>query len=354
MTNNLQHKGLKVLGIALLGLSLNASAQLEITRKDLPFTGTSSRYSSDTGVVLPANFMASGANKVWDFSSLKSTTTFTSKFLVPTQDNGGTEIDGCNMVFQQDDQFEDYSFMKINDTEMTAIGAASDGALPIEGLDLNLRLLVFPLKLNTSWKDSGAVNSVLPGAALGFPFDSVKLAVKLVSNSSCDAEGKLRLPLGEKDVLRVKTETNYDFDIQIFNPLTGWIPLTSEKGTEVNYSFFAQNGGFYLAQISIDEDNAALGFVDYRDETLTNITSTQKSAELSLFPNPYTKGLLQTSLGNDFAIQIFGMDGKAHLTAENLSSQATQNAIEALPAGTYFIKLNNQAGQVFNTRFVKQ
>lgn len=324
---------------------------MEIRRSDISYAGKSFQFQEDSSVTLPDTFQNAGKNQRWDFSVLDNDYSYTTRFLAPDANNGGSSVNRCNLVIQDDDQFEEYSYIEDADSVLTALNNNMDtsGA----AINFHPRMLVFPLKYGSAWADSSSSDSTYTGADWGFPAaDSIRVQFSITVNNSCDGQGMLILPVDSVEALRLKTEVFYEYNAFAYTQLTGWVPVQSGSDGQTTYVFFNKDGGYYAASVSLDPDLPDMAEVTYRSSNLMSVKNPSGREQALLYPNP-VQGQFQIEAKQAGTLQIFDLQGK--LVQANLSIEEGTNQIEtgSLSAGQYLVVILYQDGTSSVNRVVK-
>jgi hypothetical protein len=329
-------------------LSNTTNAQsMEITRSDIGYPGASYSYRVDTSYQLPTNFLNVGSNLRWDFSNAANNESFSTLFLEPNASNGGDTIPDCNLVVQDDDNFEEYTYLTA-DAASIRIAGGELGEMTEEGF--KPRIVSFPLKFGSMWSDSSNTTMTVPGDEAGFPVDSVRFSLRFILQSNCDAHGTLILPSDSVEVLRIWQKVEYNFTLSAFTMGIGWTELTSESDQENSYIFVNQNGGYNTATIS--EIEGGNGRLQYRDDALVSVKKVALNKNLLLFPNPVSSNL-HINASNDGVLSIFDLQGKVLKSGVTIVAGANQIDASTLTNGQYLVVIRYADGTMATTRIAK-
>jgi len=340
-----------VLTLSIVGWFTGVIAQdLELRRSDMSYPGASFNYQVDTSVNLSNDFSQAGKNQRWDFRQLDNNESFITRYLAPNANNGGDQISGCNLVIQQDDQVEEYSFVDANSMDVKLLGNTDDTLSA--GPDFSPRYLVFPLKYGQAWSDSNRTKDTYPGSDFGAPFDSIRVEVEVILNYSCDGQGMLILPIDSAQALRIKQDLFYEYSVSAYQQGIGWFPVQSGSDGSVSYTFYNAEGGHYAASIEMSTNQNNVGQITYRS---TNILSLRKPVEMEhtlLYPNP-TKNAFQIEASQEGTLQIFDIQGKQVKSNLTLSEGTNRFEIAELPTGQYMVLIHYADGSQSTNRIVK-
>lgn len=327
-----------------------AQSDLELRRSDMSYPGASFNYQEDTSISLPATFSQSGKNQRWEFKQLDNNGSLVTKYLAPDASNGGDQVAGCNLVIQQDDQVNEYSFVDANSNEVKLLGNTGDSLSA--GPGFHPRYLVFPLKYGDTWADSNRTSDSYPGSDFGAPFDSIKVDVYILLTYSCDGQGMLILPIDSAEALRIKQDVYYEYDVKGYQQGIGWFPIQNGSDGSVSYTFYNAEGGHYAASVNPKTDQPNMGEIIYRS---SNILSVRRPIELEhtlLYPNP-TANTFQLEAKQAGNLQVMDIQGKMVKTAVALQEGTNTIDISTLPTGQYVVMIRYADGTQSNSRIVK-
>ncbi|MHB1278116.1 MAG: T9SS type A sorting domain-containing protein [Bacteroidia bacterium] len=343
-----------VLAMSLVGCITAGFAQtqnMEIRRSDISYAGKSFQFQDDTSVTLTGTFQNSGQNQRWDFSILDNNYSYTTLFLAPDSANGGNTVNGCNLVIQDDDQYDEYSYIEDADSVLTALNNSMDTTQA--SADFHPRMLIFPLTYGSAWSDSSRSSSTYTGDEFGFPAaDSVRLDLYILVNNTCDGHGQLLLPLDSVEALRLKTDVYYEYDVSAYTTITGWFPVQNGSDGQTSYAFFNKEGGYYAATVSLKSNQPNTAEISYRSSNLMSVKNPVDMEHTLLYPNP-AQSHFQIEAKQAGSLQIFDLQGK--LVQANVGIEEGTNRIEtgALKSGQYLVVILYQDGTTSVNRVVK-
>lgn len=327
-----------------------AQSDLELRRSDMSYPGASFNYQEDTSINLAADFSKTGKNQRWDFQQLDNNGSFVTKYLAPDASNGGDQVTGCNLVIQNDDQENEYSFVDANSLDVRILGSTGDSLSA--GPGFNPRYLVFPLKYGDTWADSSRTSDTYPGSDFGAPFDSIKVDAFVLLTYNCDGQGTLILPIDSAEALRIQQNVYYEFKVNGYQKGIGWFPIQNGSEGNVSYTFYTANGGHYAASVTIKENQNNMGEIIYRS---ANILSVKKPAEMTytlVYPNP-ANNAFQLEANHSGSMQVFDIHGKQVMNDVALVAGTNRFEIAELPAGQYMVLIRYTDGSQSSSRLVK-
>jgi hypothetical protein len=322
---------------------------LELRRSDMSYPGKSFQYKEDTSVVLLGTFQNAGKNQRWDFGTLDNNYAYTTNFQAPSANNGGNAVDDCNLVIQDDDQINEYTYVHATDSALTALNNSLDTTEASEGF--HPRMLIFPLQYGTAWADSSRTDNTYTGAEFGAPLDSVRLEVYILVNNSVDGQGTLLLPVDSVEAFRVKQDLYYEYNVSGYTTLTGWFPIQNGSEGQTSYVFLNKEGGYYAATVTLKAGQPNMAEISYRSTNLMGVKN-PVAEETTLYPNP-AQNHFQVEAKQAGTMQIFDLQGK--LVQNNVSLEEGTNRIEtsAMKSGQYLVVIVYQDGTSSVNRIVK-
>ncbi|TNE78697.1 MAG: T9SS type A sorting domain-containing protein [Bacteroidetes bacterium] len=337
-----------ILLLSLSAFSLSTLfGQIELDRSDFSYAPATFQMAEDTNAILPADFALGGPNKTWDFSTLANHGSFEARFLTPSAANGGTQYDSCNVVIQSDSRYDDYEYINAQDFIFKFLGQSED---TMGGELSRSTMMKFPLNYGDGWNDSNTAVLVYPGSDFNIPFDSIKIEVYVSIDNVVDAWGKLKLAIGESDVLRLKSTVFVDYSASVYNGIIGWTPIQQDQVSTDEYRFFSKKCGYNLAQVSEDQNGA---LVEYRSASLLS-SKTPEMNTPQVYPNPVNNGTLWVDVQEPINLKVYSIDGKLirEMNYTNIGQQAVSTG--ELTPGTYYVQFTNRLGMQSNTKIIVQ
>lgn len=344
-----------VLTMSLVGSITAGFAQtqnMEIRRSDISYPGKSFQFQEDTSVILPGTFQTIGQNQRWDFSVLDNNYSYTTLFLTPDANNGGSSVNGCNLVIQEDDQYDEFSYLQASDSALTALNNSMDTTAA--SADFHPRGMIFPMVYGTAWSDSSRSDNTYTGDEMGAPgIDSIRLEVFIIINNSCDGQGQLLLPVDSVEALRLKSDLYYEYTVSGYTSFTGWFPLQSGSDGQTSYAFLNKEGGYYAATVTLKPNQPNIAEISYRSSNVMSVKNPTEMEQTLLYPNP-AQSHFQVEAKQAGSLQIFDLQGK--LVQANMSLEEGTNRIEtgSLISGQYLVVILYQDGTSSINRVIKR
>lgn len=348
------------------------SAQITINRNHIITAGQTAIQAYDTGSY---SIQTGGANKTWNFSTLKTTENDTMKFNPPQWLPGYTSFPNANLGIISSAQDSSYTFLKIDNSELSFEGIYDVTPDTTFATVMKRTMLTFPSTYNTTFTKSSSFP--IDAFELGFdpdssgpiPFiDSIRISSDLKQQSAIIGWGSLTTPIGTYNVLMqnlteissVKLEM-YTNNIWITVPkaladLLGFGSIPSD--TTYQHSFWTNDAtvGFPLVSYSYSPGESSTNNVSW---LLTKLKSTGLSeingpVNRGLYPNPCHSSFNVTlEEGQNAVMTLFDLNGKL-LKTLSVSNGSTVDIAE-LANGVYTVKYQNTANgsTIANVKLVK-
>jgi hypothetical protein len=338
----------KNLLMALMAFCGLANAQITLTQSDVPVAGTVSIRANDATTVVSEGM--SGANRAWDFASLKNNGTDTIRYINPSGAPGAAYFPSSNLVLKTYDPSISgyyYNFAKSSSASVDLIGAsASYAGAPTHGFYTPaVRFFTFPLTYNSSY--SGKSKLSLPIGVTGSPqFDSIKTVISITYSTLVDAYGSVVTPSGTYNSLRLRKISNtIDSTFYHYTSTKSWVWDNTAPGnsTDTTYQWWANGKSSYVAEVSLNGKSARTsGYL--LSTSVSGIEALNNEAGLSVFPNP-SNGNLTIRLNentNATGIEFSNMLGEKVLSA-SLNGSVTKLDVSKFPKGIYIYQIKNDA-----------
>lgn len=343
--------------IAALLLSGLLNAQITIDKNDMPVPGDTFRIH--TAVEFLGDPSLTGANYVWDFSTLASLSERVDSFLDP----GDTPLIYqliFNSIFNPEkasvalEMFEAPNLVQgieITDAieffrNSTAYYARVGMGVTLSGIQMPIQysspeeIYQFPLDYLDSFTDNSSFDISVP--TFGF------FAEEISRETSVDGWGTLKLPMGDFEVLRVKSLVTRADSLYIDATSMGFAlpPITTTE-----YHWLGKETGLPLLQIN--STLLAASTIYYQDTATPSAIAINEKEENSinarLFPNP-TLGLvnLAYNIETNSMVKIDLLDEKGSLITqlENREQLPGQYNLQisgdehGLSKGIYYVRIS--------------
>lgn len=333
-------KSIIISSLCLVLSGLSTAQNVRIDRSDVGYPGASYSYYYDSLYQVPADFSSSGINKRWDFRNAVIHDEYRVNYLAPSEENRGTELEGCNLVIQEDDREQEFAPCIIDDNEKRVARIISSDLGSEQGFQP--RMLVFPMMYGTQWNDTFQTALISPGKFPGI--DSIKVEVQMYIDNLVDAEGVLLTPQDSAEALRVRTTVDFQYFISMYVDGLGWIPGEEETGSMIVYGFYSRQGGHYAAFLEEAENNVFE--LSYKKGSLTGIKKqTSNAANCLIYPNPATEFLVIQNQTNA-VLNVMDIQGKLVRSGVDLLEGTNRIDISDLIPGQYFITIQHQDGTI--------
>lgn len=347
--------------VLLLIVSQNSNAQITITSADMPNTGDTLRVS-EASILTPVDLTLTGANYLWDFSSLSpvaqdvdtfitvsSTPTLLAIYFVNLSFNTNrasiASIGANNPVAAQLPVSELYSFFYETSSafKQVGFGAVLNGTgIPLGYGNLDV-IYNFPLNYNDQDSSDSDYSLSVPNVVYA---EGNQKRVNHV-----DGWGSLITPYGTFNTLRIVSTLTGQDSLYFDSTATG---STNARPLIREYKWLGAGEGIPLLQINTIEvlGNESISSIRYRDSLrvnvgLSSISLFQKNPVIS--PNPNngeavfaSLSLLKPSVLN---IEIYSIDGQKVFNKDlNLGAGEQNIAILSselqLDGGVYMVRFN--------------
>ncbi len=343
-------KKLLLLSLAYAFACLAVKAQITITVNDVQlsaYTLITGRYTSS---IIQAG--SSGANQVWDFSSINpiqfdtihhNLSSFTPNPLFPNATNGECQSFsfGSNCYY-----------MDISSTGIYQIGLEANYSFPNNNMhvvaeDLPPSGYPLPLNYNQSFTESYVERNVTSNSSSA-PYDSTITVYYISSTHTVDGWGTIITPYSTFNALRIRKISSSLDTTYNHTPGVSWStgsihPLFSDT----SYSWLA-NGVLEVA--SIYRNGPEYNYTFMKSNILSIADPSAKEAVWKLFPNPATDNLYIQSNTGIRSVICKNIVGQACAIAMSGSSVD----VSKLAQGVYFLTLVDEKGAVQTQKFVKQ
>ena len=350
-------------------LPLLVDAQITIDKNDMPVPGDTFRIS--TAVAYAGDPAPTGANYIWDFSALEASVQRIDTFIDPVDAPGlyglifGSPVNPNRATvavptvdtieFIPNMQVADpMDFLKANNSFYGRVGIG----ITISGIPLAIQYTSpeefyrFPLDYFDTFTDEASYEIVLP--TVGY------FGEELYRETEVDGFGTLKLPMGDFEVIRVKsTITRSD---SVYVESTG-IGLALPPVTTTEYHWLGKEKGVPLLQINTAlMANATVNYLDNPIDSILFAVDETLNSEISanVFPNPSLGTInFDYSLEGSSRVVVDLVDANGKLIAhlENSHKPKGKHSLQfntddyQLSNGLYYLKLS-VGGQSKAHRFV--
>ena len=349
----------------LFGVVYSTSAQISITSDDFPTSlGTVTVSYSDTTDSIPVNVGSAGGPQVWDFTQIPPTCIeITQRVVSPEEATPySDQFPEANYIVRGNIPIsmmamEGFKFQKISQDSLLWLGMAGDLIQPIPASGISIvwtpPMIVAPLPLE--YNDSWSTSSTTSLSIFGFSIN-----VSVTEQISVDAWGKIKLPLGDFDCLRLRINS-----VSIVSSA-----FYSDTITTISYTWAVKDKGFVVTIDSRDGETdpefTVAGSYTVLKEIITGVETPLSSTpvrDFSLFqnyPNPFNPGTTiqyQLPSTTHATLKIYNLLGQEIRTLVNarqshglykLHWDGRDDLGRDVPSGVYIYKL--QAGDYTRSR----
>jgi len=331
------------------------SAQITLTAADMPKPADKFVNGYDT---LPSSVTrlhpgASGANAVWNFSTLPlsyrdtnavvtvASTPYAAAFPMATAADSVYGTPG-------------YSYF-IDSTNFFSIAGA------VESVMGNMATVVFKpaflqLKFPATYGSisGGTSTAHVPAVPIHYlTFDSAKATIIIEYADTIDSWGTLTTPQYGGSTYNTLRQKHYELDIDsayIHSSGTGWQYLSAvSSATKLyQYRWYANGIGDLVGLMAMDTSGTKVTSFEWYEGFPDGITEISQQHNTLAYPSPCTNQItFHYSLQNAANIFIYDVTGRELANTEMKSGIASLNT-SAYSAGIYFYHITNNSGQVLD------
>jgi len=327
----------------LLAISLTSlRAQITITRADFPEIGYMVVNAVDEVTVIDPG--TPGANQVWDFGNLVSTTLDSVIYLSPegmpnsqnypeanvatnhnpgSFPNGGYNVNYWNYSSQGLKGVADESLVNLFGTMFFAFHI--DYIPPTDQV-------TFPLNYNDAYSQDFTMEWITAVRNGGLTTDSSKMISHVQMDCLVDAWGTMILPDGSFPVLRV-SETWSSVDSGFVWESGAWVFDETTTSNWTQYRWYANDVG-EVGYWNPDGKKGP-GFTFFKSETLVGMEERTKLPDFVISPNPASSHVRVQSEKTPELIEITDNNGKVVLRSDHTGTFD----ISTLPDGIYIVRI---------------
>lgn len=362
----------KTLFIFLIMLSSHFNAQLTLSKNDFATAGDTVRMSIATNPSI--DITTTGANAVWDFSTLTPTSQVLKNFqglsgspafiqfsyggFAPLKYQASYFIESTSLPIAQITAILPVTidnvnqFMRRSNDSLTALGysmSVSGTAIPLRSDTIETKYK-FPLHFGDTHSSRGFT-------FVDFnPIVDAKWVQHRRRITVVDGYGSVTTPYGTFDALRVKHSIKETDSLYYVFPLLGgtWIPLSLP--TTIEYEWWASGQKEPILKVTTQKilNNETVTAIEYRD-TYKHLDAGIETLSIAVgvFPNPTTSALTITAAETISSIRIVDASGKTQYAEKDINANKYTLDVSQLANGTYEVQL--QAGDKRgHSSFVKQ
>lgn len=357
----------------------------ELQIGDAPAVGTRNRMQTDTTGHAAVNLGEPAENQTWDFTQPLQGGEIPLDIVQPSETPYAAIVPGAEWAIQSkqwlsvdpmpfvlptglEGFFDVYSFMKTQTASNEIQGLGMGAVTPFYAGGFAFLApsteLVFPMAVGTRWLKK---YEFLAPAAIGTL--TTTLATKDSSVMEIDAAGRLTLPIGTYDCVRVKAVRHLTLKAELFGSF-----LTLSVDTLILYDWYAKDVGLVL-EVASHSGEKNPGFTDagyVARLSYTNVPSGIDDGQAVLFPercglsqnhpnpfNPSTAIDYRLAAAGDVTLTVFDILGKPVSVLESGFRAAgshrsvwngTDRAGRRMPSGVYFCRLEVRSADGAFTR----
>jgi hypothetical protein len=315
----------QILLVVFISVLIAAKAQgPTLTSSSAPQIGD--LYTMQAVYVEGASPGSSGANQVWDYSSIiDSGTTFSESVVSPSGTPYAASFPGANIALSNNSGDTAYGYETLSNNSLTYLGNYISAAGFIN-YNVPRVLFQYPLSYTDSYTN--------PFAGTTFNGDSITGTDSIVA----DGYGTLRLPSHTySNVLRLRY-TQYTHTI---NSSLGYY----EDLYQVEYSYYIPGYHNFLLDIAYttNDVNGAVSSgtgATYAKGVTTGISDINPEPDIKVYPT-LTSGIVTVQTANtthDMKYELYGLDGSVQMHG-NLSEGGTIINLKNITASIYILRI---------------
>jgi hypothetical protein len=337
----------KLLLFSFIGISIGATAQINITTADV---ATPSKIILQANDTIPAvSIGAPGTNLTWNFSSLSDDKTDSLLFF-PYSVAPNPNFSSANLLIKQGSQ-NFYSYAINNSSSFTILGNSGvidfgGGPSQVNQFDTPAEILInFPTFYGSSFTNNFVQKGkfyfgVDPGA--GFVIDSIRTRSVRHKTMVVDSWGSMTTPLGTYNTLRAREiVVQHDTSDAYVTAFGGWQNAVDIKSDSVaSYIWWANGVGFPLVSARMD----SLGNVKNVQWLLAlpmavGINEYTAPITMNVYPNPAQNEVnFAVNSGSVKEVQIYDIAGRK-VDAFGVSADISSINISGYANGIYSFKV---------------
>ena len=328
---------------------LISNAQITITQFDVAYPGYQLQQANDTekdtipGSINPG---PSGANQVWNFSTLVSSTVDTLTFVNPGFLPNGSSFPNANIAIMNSSDGSEIYVENIS-TGLFVNGVYGDptgqGAMVIP-VNPTEQLATFPSTYNTAFLNTSVID-------IAFPFTLIpgvdSLRFKEIKNKDVkvDGWGTVTTPLGIYSCLRQKGRV-ITIDTVFAHPIgpPGWVdvgPPYTNTDTAWHFAWWTNGVGYTLLEFDSTKADTIRNIQWLKTiPVIGGINETASFSGINAYPNPSTGKFIVESKGE---ICVYNCVGEK-VFMKTSSTGKTEVDLSAQSDGIYFLHINNEKG----------
>lgn len=337
---------------SLLFISGLAFGQISIDSSNFVHIGQTVSLSEGlhSSVSLSAAAMT-GANQVWDFSTLDSIDSYTMNFENPITGISAAEYPNASFVVNEKDFNDTVSdFYLKSATEVSILGEAGLISGDTLALHFNNKMITFPSSIGSAFADLNRDTALFAGG---------RLVYRSSVSSEIDGWGSVTMPKGTFPAIKQKFKETFVQIMQTQDMGGNWISVDSNQSITYSYLWWTNDTQVKWPLIEIDYDSSSLlisdiSYVNVQPQT-TGVQEQNIRSALLVAPNPASDFL-------DFSVT---KQGSYELTVNNIMGRQCVKTqfngrhcrlhISSLADGIYQYQLiNRNDGSTISGKFLKE
>ena len=355
-----------ILACICVSLSINVFSQITVTDVNLFSVGDVIYLAEDQNTNI--NIGNALQNQIWDFSSLQNMNLSVLNALSVSGTPYDASYPNANICIEDDGDFI-YIDKSSSGVYMLGIGDSvfqqslmicpiplSYGLSYTDGPLLVLDSVIGGNMVNTLLLSQG-VSPLMITSGSAHVADSLSIQAEITTYFDVDADGTMILPMGSYDVVRLKSQRESEYNVNIYcidtitGSGTGWYNVPSsvvpflEPSTEVSYQWYSNNSvtKFSLAEVLVDDNGNPDGSVTFLTNNTTSILDTKKDY-IHIYPVPSNSSIHISKMRAD-AMQAFLFDIHGNEIFRFVLKDSEDIDLSPLNKGIYFLRITSEDGK---------
>ena len=344
--------------LLLIGVSASVLSFSQITITDVDFASGNDTVTVSASDETNLDLNTTGANAVWDFSSIEITTQRVDTFHDVSDaqaiyqfvyNNGFTNpeyeseyfLPWSSMDFSQGEQIglsikDPLYFTKISSSMIEIVGygvTANDYPIPAASDTIDIKYEL-PMNYTDSWYSRSYTNLDLNPA-----FDGIYRRYQQ-RTSEVDGWGQITTPFKTYDVVRVKSYVESQDSVYInFGGFGGqWIELPVPPTYE--YEWYANGEDIPVFKVITQDVGGSenVSSVEFKDKKRDFASTIENAVDFQIYPNPASNNLTVITANFADQISIYSLTGEL-LVSELTNSTISNLDVSGLSNGLYLLEI---------------
>ena len=300
----------------------------------------------------------SGANKIWNFSSLLSNAIDTLTITNPNWLPHGSSFPTSNLAAQFTNGMEYY--LKNSSSGLYAVGAYANftgqGNSTIQ-ISPNEELTSFPNTYNSSFQNTSGTE--FKASFTQFPgYDSLHYKEVKNTNSLTDGWGSITTPMATKNCIRQRAKVNTIDSSWVRSSITHqWTLVNSSKDSSWHFSWWANGVGLALLECDSTAGDTIRSINWLKTApVIGGVHEYSALSGVSTYPNP-SSGNINISVPaavKEYTAEIYTALGEKVSTSSFAGNKESVVDLNTLPNGIYFLRITSKEGTITRKLVVRR